>query len=395
AVTVAGIDQGVGGGSEDAARAAGGEHRGLGLDVDHFAGFDADGNHTDHCADLVAHDVDGVPLGEELRVDLQDGLEQGVQQGVAGTVGGGAGTGRLATLAVVTRLAAEGTLVDAAVGVARERHAHVLEFEHRLRAFAVHVLDRVLVPDVVGALDRVVHVPAPVVIRIGAGDGAGDTALGGYGVGTGRINLGDDGRVEARLRQLQGSAQAGATATHDHAIKGKGSELGHGSNTPEDTDGPDEIDEQHHQAGQLEQQAHKRCRTTQVCRGQVVSGNRPHTNPRMTTEGEHCRETEDAHPLAGEQGLPLQGIEVIRQQDVAADDQHPGKKDDGGYPLHEPVIGSLAAKARYTADTTYHSHTPNKMTSTTLVPITRRAALGPPSFVSAIPASSNRCLMPA
>src|SRR5690606_8965259 len=42
--TVTGIDQGVGGGSVDATRAAGGQDHGLGTDVDGLAGLDADGD---------------------------------------------------------------------------------------------------------------------------------------------------------------------------------------------------------------------------------------------------------------------------------------------------------------------------------------------------------------
>src|SRR5205085_1928870 len=68
------------------------------------------------------------------------------------------------TLAEVLRMAAERTLVDGAVLVAVEGHAVVLELDHELGRHAAHELDRVLVAEVVGALDRVVHVPDPVVL---------------------------------------------------------------------------------------------------------------------------------------------------------------------------------------------------------------------------------------
>src|SRR3569623_164133 len=55
-------------------------------------------------------------------------------------------------------------LVEGAVGGAVERHAEVLELVHHPRRHPAHVLDGVLVPEPVGALDRVVHVPQPVVL---------------------------------------------------------------------------------------------------------------------------------------------------------------------------------------------------------------------------------------
>ena len=47
---VAGVDQRVGGGGEDAAGTAGSEYGGLGADVDDFTGFDADRDDADHIA---------------------------------------------------------------------------------------------------------------------------------------------------------------------------------------------------------------------------------------------------------------------------------------------------------------------------------------------------------
>ena len=162
---VAGVDVGVGGRGVDTSRAAGGEHRRLRLHVDGFAGFHADRDDADHGAVLVLDQVDREPLVEEHGLALQVALVQRVQQRVAGAVRRRAGARRLATLAVVLGLAAKGTLVDTALLGARERQAHMLQLEHGLGTHAAHVFDRVLVADVVGALDGVVHVPAPVVVR--------------------------------------------------------------------------------------------------------------------------------------------------------------------------------------------------------------------------------------
>ncbi len=95
----------------------------------------------------------------------------------------------------------------------------MLEFEHRLRTDAAHVLDRVLVADVVRPLDGVVHVPAPVVVRIVAGDRAGDAALGRHRVRARREHLGDDRSLQSGLRQLQRRAHAGAAAADDDAVE--------------------------------------------------------------------------------------------------------------------------------------------------------------------------------
>ena len=216
---VAGVHQRVGGARVDAPGAAGCQHRGLGGDVDHLAGLDFDGDHAHHHAVGVLHQIDGEPFVQESGAGLEIRLVQGVQQGVAGAVRSGAGAARLAALAVVLRLAAEWALVDAARLGTGERHAHVLQFEDGLGPFAAHVLDGVLVADVIRSLDRVVHVPAPVVVRVFAGDGAGDAALGGDRVRAGGKHLGNHRRLQARPRQAQRSAHAGTAPADDDAIE--------------------------------------------------------------------------------------------------------------------------------------------------------------------------------
>ena len=91
---------------------------------------------------------------------------------MAGAVGRGTGAGRLAAFAEIFRLTAERPLIDAPGLGAGKRQAHVLELEDRLGTLAAHVFDGVLVTDVVRPLDGVVHVPAPVVVRIVTGDSA-------------------------------------------------------------------------------------------------------------------------------------------------------------------------------------------------------------------------------
>src|SRR5687767_12968332 len=80
------------------------------------------------------------------------------------------------SIACPVRSAAAQALVDLAVVEPVERHAHVLELDDYLDRLAAHELDRVLVAEVVGALDRVVHVPVPVV-RLVVAERRGDPAL--------------------------------------------------------------------------------------------------------------------------------------------------------------------------------------------------------------------------
>src|SRR6187399_90299 len=94
---------------------------------------------------------------------LQRLLIEGVQHRMTRAVRRGTGPLRGA-LPVASRHAAEWPLIDAAVLGARERHAVVLELDDRRRRLLAHVLDCVLVTEPVRSLDRVVHVPAPIVL---------------------------------------------------------------------------------------------------------------------------------------------------------------------------------------------------------------------------------------
>src|SRR5882762_7764761 len=80
-------------------------------------------------------------------------------------------------LAEVSRHATEGALVDAALLGPGKRHTVMLQLDDGRRRFLAHELNRVLVPEPVGALDGVVHVPAPVIFTHVAQRSA-DAALG-------------------------------------------------------------------------------------------------------------------------------------------------------------------------------------------------------------------------
>ena len=144
------------------------------------------------------HQVECVELVEELDVVLDAVLIQRLQDHVAGAVGrvAGAADGCLAVIAGVT---AEPALVDAALGGAVERHPHLLQIENGVDGLLAHDLDRVLVGEVVAALDGVERVPLPVVL-LDVGQRRAHAALGRAGVAARGVQLGQHGGAHARVR---------------------------------------------------------------------------------------------------------------------------------------------------------------------------------------------------
>ena len=212
---VAGAGMGRGRRRIDAAVAAGRQHHLVGAEAVDRAVVEVPGHHA--AAHALVHDqVEREILDEELGVVPQRLLVERVQDRVAGAVGGGAGALGDA-LAVFGRHAAERALVDLALGRARERHAEMLELDDRRDAVAAHVFDRVLVAQPVGALDRVVHVPAPVV-RAHVAERRRDAALRRHGVAAGREHLGDAGGLEALVGHAEGRAQARAAGADDDDV---------------------------------------------------------------------------------------------------------------------------------------------------------------------------------
>ena len=175
-------------------------------------------DHAAAAAVVVHHEVDGEVFDEELGRVAQRLAVHRVQHGVAGAVGGGAGPLRGA-LAVMRGHAAERTLIDLAVLAARKRQAPVLELVDGLRRVAAQIFDGVLVAEPVGALDGVVHVPAPVVLAHIAERG-GDAALGRHRVRTGGKDFGDAGGAQSGLAATDDGAQARAAGADDDDVIG-------------------------------------------------------------------------------------------------------------------------------------------------------------------------------
>ena len=142
-------------------------------------------------------------------------LVERLQDHVAGAVGGVAGPAHR-SLAVVTGVAAEATLVDASLRGAVERHTHLLEVEHRVDGFLAHDLDGVLVGEVVATFDGVEGVPLPVVL-FDIGQRGAHPALGRAGVTAGRVELGQHGGAYLRPG-FDGGAHAGAAGADDDDV---------------------------------------------------------------------------------------------------------------------------------------------------------------------------------
>ena len=216
AVAIAGAGVRRGAGEIGAAIAAGRQHRGLRLEAVQCAIVELPGGDAEAAAFLVHDQVEGEVFDEELDRLGQRLAVHGVQHGVASAVGGGAGA-LDRRLAVVARHAAEGALIDLALRRAREGHAPVLQLVDRRRRVAGEVFDGVLVAQPVGALDRVVHVPAPVVRPHVAERGA-DAALGGDGVRAGGEELGDAGDLQPLLGAAESRPQPGAAGSDHHHV---------------------------------------------------------------------------------------------------------------------------------------------------------------------------------
>ena len=166
---------------------------------------------------LIHNQVEGEVFDEELGRMRQRLAIHGVQHGVAGAVRRRAGALDRG-LTIVLGHAAKGTLIDLAIFRAGERHAPVLQLVHSGGRVAAQVLDGVLIAQPVRPLDGVEHVPAPVVLAHVA-ERRRNPALRRDRVRAGGKDLGDAGRLQARLRAAQSRAQARASGADHHHVE--------------------------------------------------------------------------------------------------------------------------------------------------------------------------------
>ncbi len=121
-------------------------------------------------------------------------------------------------LAPVLGVAAEAALGDLAAGQAVKGEAHVLKLYDRLNDLLGEDLGGVLVGEVVPPLDRIKHVPLPVVLLHVAQSGP-YPSLGRPGVAPGGVELGDHRHIGAFPGRIQGSGEARpARAHHDDLV---------------------------------------------------------------------------------------------------------------------------------------------------------------------------------
>src|SRR5215212_802323 len=142
-------------------------------------------------------------------------LVERLQNHVPGAVGGVAGALDRA-LAEVPSVPTEPALIHATIGGAIEGQTHVLELENRIDSFASQYLGRVLVDEIVTALDRVEHVPLPMVF-LDVAEGRADAALSRAGVRPRWVELADH-RDVGFAGHLNSRHQARAAGADDDRV---------------------------------------------------------------------------------------------------------------------------------------------------------------------------------
>jgi len=217
AAAIASAGVGRGAGKICAAVAAGGQYGHLRAKAMQLAGGQIDRHHAPALA-LLHEQIDREVFNIELGLVADRLLIQRVQQRMSGAIGGGAGS-LGDTLAVMSGHTAKGALINAAIIRARERHAVVLELNHRGGRLLAHELDGILIAEPVRAFDGVIHMPSPVVLAHVAQRRA-DAALCGDSVTAGGKYLGHTGGRQPGFGQTQGRAQAGTAGANDHHIVG-------------------------------------------------------------------------------------------------------------------------------------------------------------------------------
>src|SRR5580693_40447 len=168
---------------------------------------------------LLVHDqVERKILDKKFRIVAYALLIQRVNERVTGAVGSGAGAPRRIALAVFHHVPAKRPLIDPPVFGAGERHAEMLELDHRGDRIAAHVLDRILIAEPVRTFDGVIHVPAPVV-RADIAERRADPALSSNRVTASRKDLADAGCPKPFGGHSQCRPQARAAgADDDHVV---------------------------------------------------------------------------------------------------------------------------------------------------------------------------------
>ena len=205
---VAGAGIGVRRAHVEPARAAGREDHGLRADRLQPAVEEIPGDHA-LAAVVVDHELPGEELLVGRDVALHHLLVEDVDEDMAGDVRrvGGAGLAG----------GSERSLGDPAVVGAREHGAPVLELVDVVGRLVAEHLDRVLVAEVVGALDRVERVLLRIVLGRVA-ERRVDPALGRAGVASNRVDLRQERDIGSLVERLDRGAHTSAARTDDQDV---------------------------------------------------------------------------------------------------------------------------------------------------------------------------------
>ena len=169
---------------------------------------------NDTAASAVLHDqVDSEVFDKKLGIVCQRLLIERMQHCVTRAIGRCAGA-LCRALTIMRGHATKRALVNSTFLGTRERHTVMLEFDDGIGRLLAHVLNRILVTEPVGALDRVVHVPTPVILPHVAKRGA-NAALRCHGVTACWEYFRDAGGPEAGFCQSECRTQPGAAGA-DH-----------------------------------------------------------------------------------------------------------------------------------------------------------------------------------
>ena len=155
---VAGEAVGVAGDLPHAAKAAGGEDQGFGVENVQVAAVDLIGDDAAGPSVGREQQVQHVVLIEEAHVAGDALLVEGLQDHVAGAVGGMTGAAHR-FFAEVAGMAAERTLGDLALRRAVEGQSHVFQLVYDLDRLLTHDIDRILIGEIIAAFDRIEGVP--------------------------------------------------------------------------------------------------------------------------------------------------------------------------------------------------------------------------------------------
>ena len=139
--------------------------------------------------------------------DLEHLLVEHVQQRLSGKVGH--------EECALPPLPSKGARAETPLLIAVENHPHVLHIDDFLARLHAHDRNRVLVAEVVAALDGVVGVLFPVIAAVS--ERGVDAALGGVGVAANRVHLGHHSYVRAVFARRESGphpCQTGAYNQH-------------------------------------------------------------------------------------------------------------------------------------------------------------------------------------